>query len=109
PPGPGPLPHRRCLSAMGDERFAEICRRHPDLVAVYESGRGRLGLLLPRTLVALDTERGEWGGGVTPADARGRRRGDVRAGGSAGAPVWLQGLPIHDVARIVARWIRRWD
>ena len=38
---------------MWDERLAEVCRRHPDLVAVYESSRGRLGLLLRQTLVPL--------------------------------------------------------
>jgi hypothetical protein len=92
---------------MWDERFAEICRRHPDLVAVYESGRGRLGLLLRQTLVPLDAERVEW-----LVETRGVARrliGELRAGGFTGGTVVLQWLPIHDVARIVARWIRRWD
>ena len=29
-----------------EDRFTEVCRRHHDLVAVYESPRGRLALLL---------------------------------------------------------------
>src|SRR6266850_2330623 len=45
---------------MWDGRFAETCRQHPDLVAVYESAHGRLGLLLRQTLVPLDAERVEW-------------------------------------------------
>jgi hypothetical protein len=92
---------------MWDERFAEICRRHPDLVAVYESGRGRLGFLLRQTLVPLDAERMEW-----LVETRGVARrliGDLRATGFTGGTVVLQWLPIHDVARIVGRWVRRWD
>jgi hypothetical protein len=92
---------------MWDERFAEICRRHPDLVAVYESGRGRLGLLLRQTLVPLDAERMEW---LVETRAVARRLiGDLRASGFTGGTLVLQWLPIHDVARIVARWVRRWD
>jgi hypothetical protein len=90
-----------------DERFAETCRRHPDLVAVYESGRGRLGLLLRQTLVPLGAERVEWMG-ETRAVAR-EVIADLRAAGFTGGAVVLQWLPLEDVARIVARWIRRWD
>jgi hypothetical protein len=92
---------------MWDDRFAEVCRRHPDLVAVYESGRGRLGLLLRQTLVPLDAERMEW-----LAETRGVSRPLItalREAGFTGGAVVLQWLPIHDVARIVTRWIRRWD
>jgi hypothetical protein len=92
---------------MWDERFAEVCGAHPDLVAVYESGRGRLGLLLRQTLVPLSAERVEWLA-ETRAVAR-RVIADLRAGGFRGGAVVLQWLPIHDVARIVARWVRCWD
>jgi hypothetical protein len=92
---------------MWDERFAETCRRHPDLVAVYESAHGRLGLLLRQTLVPLDAERVEW---LTETRAVARPLiADLRAGGFTGGAVVLQWLPIVDVARIVARWVRRWD
>jgi hypothetical protein len=92
---------------MWEDRFAEVCGRHPDLVAVYESGRGRLGLLLRQTLVPLDAERIEW-----LVETRGVARqliAALRASGLTGGAIVLQWLPIHDVARIVARWVRRWD
>jgi hypothetical protein len=92
---------------MWDERFAETCRQHPDLVAVYESAHGRLGLLLRQTLVPLDAERVEW---LTETRAVARRViGDLRGGGFTGGAVVLQWLPMVDLARIVARWVRRWD
>jgi hypothetical protein len=92
---------------MWDERLAEVCRRHPDLVAVYESSRGRLGLLLRQTLVPLAAEQMMW-----VAETRTVARGliqDLRAAGFEGGTVVLQWLPIEDVARIVARWVRCWD
>jgi hypothetical protein len=92
---------------MWDERLAAICAAHPDLVAVYESSRGRLALLLRQTLVPLDAERVEWLA-ETRAVARGVI-GDLRAGGFTGGAIVLQWLPIRDVARIVARWVRCWD
>jgi hypothetical protein len=92
---------------MWDERLAAVCRRHPDLVAVYESSRGRLGLLLRQTLVPLSAEQVEW-----LAETRGVVRDvvhDLRAAGFQRGTVVLQWLPMTDVARIVARWVRRWD
>jgi hypothetical protein len=92
---------------MWDERFAQTCRQHPDLVAVYESAHGRLGLLLRQTLVPLDAERVEW---LTETRAVARRViGDLRGGGFTDGAVVLQWLPMMDLARIVARWVRRWD
>jgi hypothetical protein len=92
---------------MWDERYSEICRRHPDLVAVYESGHGRLGLLLRQTLVPLGAERMQWLE-ETRVVAR-QLIAELRAAGFSNGTVVLQWLPIHDVARIVARWVRRWD
>lgn len=92
---------------MWDERFAETCARHADLVAVFESAHGRLGLLLRQTLVPLDAERLDWLG-ETRAVAR-HIITDLRAVGFSGGAVVLQWLPVHDVARIVGRWVRRWD
>jgi hypothetical protein len=90
-----------------DERFAEICRRHPDLVAVYESSRGRLGLLLRQTLVPLDAERVPWLEETRSAVRRVVT--DLRASGFESGTVVLQWVPLHDTARIVGRWARRWD
>jgi hypothetical protein len=92
---------------MWDERFAEVCGRHADLVAVYESSRGRLGLLLRQTLVPLAVEQVAW-----VAETRTVAREliqDLRAAGFQSGTVVLQWLPIEDIARIVTRWVRRWD
>jgi hypothetical protein len=92
---------------MWDERLAAVCRRHPDLVAVYESSRGRLGLLLRQTLVPLSAEQVAW-----LAETRSVARDvvhDLRAAGFERGTVVLQWLPVADVARIVGRWVRRWD
>jgi len=92
---------------MWDDRFVEVCRRHPDVIAVYESAHGRLGLLLRHTLMPLGVERMEW---LTDTRATARAFiADLRAAGFGGGTVILQWLPATDVARIVARWIRRWD
>lgn len=92
---------------MWDERFVEVCRRHPDVIAVYESAHGRLGLLLRQTLVPLGVERMTW---LTETRTTARAFiADIRAAGFAGGTVVLQWLPAADVARIVARWVRRWD
>lgn len=92
---------------MWDERFVEVCRRHPDVIAIYESAHGRLGLLLRQTLVPLGVERLTW---LTETRTTARAFiTDIRAEGFAGSTVVLQWLPAADVARIVARWIRRWD
>jgi hypothetical protein len=92
---------------MWDERLAEVCRRHPDLVAVYESSRGRLALLLRQTLVPLSAEQVSWLA-ETRAVARAVSE-DLRAAGFRCGVVVLQWLPAADVARIVARWVRRFD
>lgn len=90
-----------------EDRFTEVCRRHHDLVAVYESPRGRLALLLRQTLVPLGPEHFEW-----LAETRATARAvisDLRVAGFDGATVVLQWLPFGDVASIVSRWVRRWD
>jgi hypothetical protein len=90
-----------------EDRFVEVCRRHHDLVAVYESPRGRLALLLRQTLVPLGPEHYEW-----LAETRATARAviaDLRGAGFDGATVVLQWLPFGDVANIVSRWVRRWD
>jgi hypothetical protein len=92
---------------MWNDSLVEVCRRHPDLVAVYESRHGRLGLLLRHTLVPLSVERVDW-----LAETRAVARAvitDLRAARFTGGTLVLQWLPAADVARIMARWVRRWD
>jgi hypothetical protein len=92
---------------MWDERFAEVCRLQPDLVAVYESAHGRLGLLRGQSLTPMESERRTWLSDTRAAASR--VRSALRAAGFTGATVVLQWLPPVDAARIVARWVRRWD
>src|SRR5262245_13763566 len=90
-----------------EDRCIEVCCRHHNLVAVYESPRGRLALLLRQTLVPLAAEHFEW-----LAETRATARAviaDLRGVGFDGATVVLQWLPFGDVANIVSRWVRRWD
>src|SRR5207247_10713347 len=47
-------------SAMWKSELASVCRRHRDLVAIYEAPEGTLALLLRQTLVPLSEERGRW-------------------------------------------------
>ena len=92
---------------MWDERFVEVFRRHPDVVAAYESAHGRFALLLRQTMVPLGVERVSW-----MAETRAVARAviaELREAGFTGGAVVLQWLPTADVARIVARWVRRWD
>jgi hypothetical protein len=94
-------------AGMWDDRLLEVCRRHPDVIAVYESAHGRLGILLRHTLMPLSVERVAW-----MAETRAAARafiGELRAARFAGGTVVLQWLPVADVARIMARWVRRWD
>src|SRR5262245_60776456 len=90
-----------------EDRCIEVCCRHHNLVAVYESPRGMLALLLRQTLVPLAAEHFEW-----LAETRATARAviaDLRGVGFDGATVVLQWLPFGDVANIVLRWVRRWD
>src|SRR2546422_6071423 len=45
---------------MWNGELASVCRRHPDLVAVYEAPDGGLALLLRQTLLPLHEGRGRW-------------------------------------------------
>jgi hypothetical protein len=94
-------------TTMWDDRFAEVCRRHPDLIAVYESVEGRLALLLRHTLVPLEPEHFEWLAQTRTVAQR--VIADLRAAGFAGGTVVLQWLPLEDVTRILSRWVRQYD
>ena len=54
--GAGPI----AAASRWDDRDAEICRRHRNVVAVYESADGRYALLLADTLVPLAYEHRAW-------------------------------------------------
>jgi hypothetical protein len=43
-----------------DEAYTSVCRRHPDVVAAFESPHGRVVLLLRHTLAPPPEERSRW-------------------------------------------------
>ena len=89
------------------ERYAQACRRHPDLVAVHESPNGDIALVLRHTLVPLPEEHVEWRR-ATRAAAR-DALDDLRGAGFEGSVVVAQWLPVPRVARIFDSWPRRWE
>ena len=89
------------------ERYAQACRRHPDLVAVHESPNGDIALVLRHTFVPLPEEHAEWRR-ATRAAAR-DALDDLRGAGFEGDVVVAQWLPVHRLVRIFDDWPRRWE
>lgn len=89
------------------DRHAEICRRHRNVVAVYESADGRYALLLADTLVPLDYEHRAWLKS-TRATAHAIVR-DLRASRLARRFDVLQWWPLERVAHVFERWACRYD
>jgi hypothetical protein len=89
------------------ERYAQACRRHPDLVAVHESPNGDIAFVLRHTLVPLPEEHTEWRRATRAAacDAL----DDLRGAGFEGSIVVAQWLPVARLARIFDSWPRRWE
>src|SRR5207253_799959 len=89
-------------SAMWKSELASVCRRHRDLVAIYEAPEGTLALLLRQTLVPLSEERGRWFN-----DTRRTARAVVaslRAAGVTEDVTVLQWRPLPDVAQVLTGW-----
>jgi len=89
-------------SAMWKSELASVCRRHGDLVAIYEAPEGTLALLLRQTLVPLSEERGRWFN-----DTRRTARAVVaslRAAGVTEDVTVLQWRPLPDVAQVLTGW-----
>lgn len=92
---------------MWTERLAALCRQEPSLVAVYESHQGNVALLLRHTLVPLSQERAVW---LRESQAAaGAVVAGLRGGGFAGEIVVLQWQPLAHVARVLNRWVCRYD
>ncbi len=87
-------------------RFATVCRRHPDVVAIHEAPDGRLALLLRQTLVPLHEERGRWLN-ETRRVAR-AAVSSLRAAGVTEDVTVLQWRRLDDVAHILACWSCRY-
>jgi hypothetical protein len=84
-----------------------ICQSHPDLVAVYESNGGTLGLLLDQTM-APPAEGRRSGRAVIQRAAR-PIIDSLRAAGLHRKFVVLQQLALEHATRILRHWTRRYD
>jgi hypothetical protein len=87
---------------MWNEDYRSVCRRHPDLVAVYDSRHGSLALLLRQNLVPVARERARWVTEVRHAAAEITR--ELRGAGFDGEVVVLQWQPLRQVGRIFETW-----
>ena len=88
---------------MWNGELASVCRRHPDLVAIYEAPDGGLALLLRQTLVPLHEERGRWFN-----ETRRAARAVVtslRAAGVTDDVSVLQWRQLADVAAVLTGWL----
>ena len=88
---------------MWNGELASVCRRHHDLVAVYEAPDGGLALLLRQTLVPLHEERGRWFNETRRA-AR-AAVASLRAAGVIEDVSVLQWRPLPDVAEVLTGWL----
>src|SRR2546428_9478431 len=88
---------------MWNGELASVCRRHPDLVAVYEAPDGGLALLLRQTHVPLHEERGRWFNETRRA-AR-AAVASLRAAGVIEDVSVLQWRPLPDVAEVLTGWL----
>lgn len=89
------------------DRHAEICRRHRNVVAVYESSDGRYALLLRDTLVPIGDEQRAWLRS-TRATARAVFR-ELRASGLARRFYIMQWWSFERVAHVFDWWTCRYD
>lgn len=88
------------------DRLLEVCRRHPDVVAVWEGPDGTLALLLRQTLLPIMAERGRW----YHQTRRAARAviADLRAAGVEGEATVLQWGTLDDIAGVITGWRRRY-
>lgn len=94
---------------MQPQEYRDIGRRHPDLVALYESATGELALLLDDTLLppASPANRGRWVAQIRSAVAR--IGADLEHAGRRGPIRVVQFLPWAVGADVVRRWRCRYD
>jgi len=95
------------MASVFAERYAQACRRHPDLVAVHEAPDGCIALVLRHTLMPLPEEHAGW-----ERETRAAARDvidDLRGAGFEEEVVVAQWLPVRRVAHIFDDWPRRWE
>lgn len=89
------------------DRYCDVCRQCPDLVAVYEAPDGRIALLLRQTLVPLPEEFASLRR-VIRGTARGATE-RLRAAGFRGGVMVLQSQPLATAAEVMGQWACRYD
>jgi hypothetical protein len=87
---------------MWSEACSSVCRRHPSVVAAFESPRGRLALLLRHTLTPTLEATARWRN-ETSIGAR-TVTADLRAVGLTGDVIILQWCSLRLIADVVAHW-----
>ena len=85
-----------------DERYARVCRRHRDLIGVWESPDSAYALLLSDTLVPLSEEHRAWLK-RTRDTARAIMR-ELRASGLQRPMFVLQWWPYERIAEVLETW-----
>ena len=87
---------------MWSEAFSSICRRHPEVVAAFESPHGRLALLLRDPLVPQREATVQWCNAI----ALGMRNvtTSLRGAGLTADVTVLQWCSLPQVAHVVAHW-----
>ena len=85
-----------------DEQYARVCRRHRDLIGVWESPDGAYALLLSDTLVPLSEEHRAWLK-RTRDTARAIMR-ELRASGLQRPMFVLQWWPYERIAEVLETW-----
>ena len=87
---------------MWSEACSSVCRRHPAVVAAFESPHGRIALLLRQTLTPTPEAIACWSK-ETSTDAW-TVTAKLRAAGLASDVIVLQWCSLHLIADVVARW-----
>jgi hypothetical protein len=92
---------------MWREEYDVVCRQHRDLVAVFESDGGRIGLLLHHTVVPLLEEQELW----LDETRRASRRliAALRGAGLRAPVIVLQWRALDEVAHILRAWRTRYE
>lgn len=92
---------------MWHDSYVSVCRAHPDLVAVYESPRAALALLLRHTMVPLPDEWRGWRAETRQAKSTITR--SLRAAGCTAELIVLQWLSLRRIALILRHWACRYE
>ena len=95
------------MNPLWPEHYRAVCRRHGDLVAVLESGTGRLALVFRHTPLPLIEESEVWVREIR--DLTRAVMSDLRRAGLRRRYLVLQGRPPREARTILRMWTCRYD